>query len=101
MIQVLGELCLSPVGLSFVTKTAPARYAALLMSAWFLANGIGDKLSGSLAAIASTMPAARFFTISIVTSLVAAAVFAMLVPWLRRTTEPAPNNDLESPARAA
>jgi dipeptide/tripeptide permease len=58
------------------------------MSAWFLANGIGDKLSGSLAAIASTMPAARFFSIFIVASLIAAAVLAMLVPWLRRTTEP-------------
>ena len=88
VIQVLGELCLSPVGLSFVTKTAPARYAALLMSAWFLANGIGDKLSGSLAAIAPTMAAARFFTIFIVASAVAAALLALLVPWLRRTTEP-------------
>ena len=47
VIQVLGEMCVSPVGLSYVTKAAPARYASLLMSAWFLATGVGDKFAGS------------------------------------------------------
>lgn len=89
VVQVLGEMCLSPVGLSFVTRVAPARYAALLMAAWFLANGVGDKLAGSLAALAPGMPAGRFFAVSIFTSGAAALVLAALVPWLRRATRPA------------
>ena len=85
-IQVLGEMCLSPVGLSFVTRAAPARWAALLMAAWFLANGVGDKMTGSLAALAPAMPAGRFFALFIATSGAAALLLAVLVPWLRRAT---------------
>ena len=41
-----GELCLSPVGLSYVTKIAPVRFASLLMGAWFLANAAANYLGG-------------------------------------------------------
>ncbi|MES1146860.1 MAG: peptide MFS transporter, partial [Solimonas sp.] len=44
-----GELCLSPVGLSAVTKLAPARYAAQMMGAWFMANALGNVISGLIA----------------------------------------------------
>jgi len=49
-----GELCLSPVGLSYVTKVAPARFASLLMGVWFLANAAANKIAGALAAYTPT-----------------------------------------------
>ncbi len=45
----IGELCLSPMGLSMVSKLSPARYTALMMGGWSLATSIGNKLSGVLA----------------------------------------------------
>lgn len=47
----LGELCLSPVGLSMVTRLAPKRYASLLMGVWFLSSAVAGYLSGYLAAV--------------------------------------------------
>ena len=48
-IQVVGELCLSPIGLSMVTKLAPVRLVGLGMGGWFLSTGIGNNLSGIFA----------------------------------------------------
>lgn len=45
----IGELCLSPMGLSFVSKLSPVRITALMMGGFFLANSVGNKLSGILA----------------------------------------------------
>jgi POT family proton-dependent oligopeptide transporter len=45
----IGELCLSPMGLSMVSKLSPVRYTALMMGGWSLATSIGNKLSGVLA----------------------------------------------------
>jgi proton-dependent oligopeptide transporter, POT family len=45
----VGELCLSPMGLSLVSKLSPARLTALMMGGWFLATSLGNKLSGILA----------------------------------------------------
>ncbi|WP_392436866.1 peptide MFS transporter [Cruoricaptor ignavus] len=45
----VGELCLSPMGLSFVSKLSPPRLTALMMGGFFLANSVGNKLSGILA----------------------------------------------------
>lgn len=44
--HTLGELCLSPIGLSMVTKLAPLRLASLMMGAWFGANAIANYLAG-------------------------------------------------------
>lgn len=49
LLQTLGELCLSPVGLSTVTKLAPRKIAAMIMGFWFLANAIANKVAGYLA----------------------------------------------------
>lgn len=46
-----GELCLSPVGLSMVSKLAPLRYASLLMGFWFISSAIANKLGGYMAAL--------------------------------------------------
>ncbi len=53
LIQSIGELCLSPIGLSMVTKLAPARVVGLGMGGWFLSTGIGNNLSGIFASFVS------------------------------------------------
>jgi POT family proton-dependent oligopeptide transporter len=53
VIQSIGELCLSPIGLSMVTKLAPVRLVGLGMGGWFLSTGIGNNLSGIFASIVS------------------------------------------------
>ena len=49
VLQTAGELCLSPIGLSMVTKLAPVRYVGLAMGGWFLSIANGNNLSGVLA----------------------------------------------------
>lgn len=49
-LHTVGELCLSPIGLSMVNKLAPARFASLLMGTWFLANATANKFAGTLSA---------------------------------------------------
>jgi POT family proton-dependent oligopeptide transporter len=49
VLQTVGELCLSPIGLSMVTKLAPVRLVGLAMGGWFLSTAIGNNLSGIFA----------------------------------------------------
>ena len=49
VLQSIGELCLSPIGLSMVTKLAPVRVVGLAMGGWFLSVATGNNLSGLLA----------------------------------------------------
>lgn len=51
LFHTLGELCLSPIGLSLVSKLAPHRFSSLLMGVWFLANAAGYALAGTLGAL--------------------------------------------------
>src|SRR5690606_2838394 len=51
MLHTTGELCLSPVGLSMVTKLAPARMVSTVMGAWFLATAFSNYLAGLIAAL--------------------------------------------------
>ncbi|MFN2398388.1 MAG: peptide MFS transporter [Gemmatimonadaceae bacterium] len=87
MFHTFGELCLSPVGLSYVTKVAPIRFASLLMGVWFLANSAANKLGGVLAAMTERIPSqATFYTIFVATSIGAALLMLVLVPLLKRLT---------------
>jgi POT family proton-dependent oligopeptide transporter len=80
-ISELGELCLSPVGLSVVTKLAPVRILGLMMGVWFLSNAFGNKLAGWAAGFISTMPLATLFgTVAAVTLLAALVLFALVKP---------------------
>ena len=60
-IFTLGELYLSPIGLSFVTKVAPARIVSMMMGVWFLANFIGNYMTGYLGTFYEKMPKTQFF----------------------------------------
>ncbi len=54
LLHTWGELCLSPVGLSYVTKLAPARYVSQMMGVWFLATSVGNLAAGLLAGMFET-----------------------------------------------
>ncbi len=51
LFHTIGELCLSPVGLSAMTKLAPVRFAGLMMGIWFLASAVGNYIGGRLASL--------------------------------------------------
>jgi POT family proton-dependent oligopeptide transporter len=80
----VGELCLSPIGLSMVSKFAPRKIAAFMMGGWFLSTAIGNKLSGVFGEIYHEWDHTNFFLMNAICAAVAGvAIFAML-PWLRR-----------------
>ena len=85
-LQTLGEMCLSPVGLSTMSKLAPARLTGLVLGIWFLATALGNKLSGTLSAgFSSKDPAAlaSFFSTQAIVVGIVAVVLLALVPWVR------------------
>jgi len=84
MIAEFGELCLSPVGLSAVTKVSPTRIVGMMMGVWFLSNAFGNKLAGWAAGFFSTTPLETLFSVVAGILLVAALVMFALVKPLRR-----------------
>lgn len=76
----IGELFLSPMGLSLVSKLSPARLTSLMMGGWFLATSIGNKLSGVLSSLWDTYDdKANFFWVNtLLLGLAALVLFAML-----------------------
>jgi POT family proton-dependent oligopeptide transporter len=84
LFQTLGELCLSPVGLSAMTRLAPARIAGLVMGVWFLALSVGSYLAGMASSVYETMPLPTLFTVVTGTAIVAAVVMALLIRPIHR-----------------
>lgn len=84
LLHTVGELCLSPVGLSTVTKLAPVRVAGLIMGMWFLSNSVGNYLGGRLASFYESFPVYGLFGAVAVFSLATGLVLALLVPTTKR-----------------
>ena len=55
LLHTVGELCLSPVSLSFITKLAPARYASIMMGLYFAMTGFGNKLAATVGEAAADL----------------------------------------------
>ena len=86
-LQTVGEMLLSPVGLSTMTKLAPQRLVGLVMGIWFLAAALGNKLAGVLAGeFKSENPAelATFFWHQALGVGVATLILFALVPWVKK-----------------
>src|SRR6185312_2461711 len=83
VLHTIGELCLSPVGLSMVTKLAPARVAALMMGIWFVANAAANYLAGVLEELlkGTSIPLYWFL---VATSFGAGVVLLAITPVLKR-----------------
>lgn len=89
----LGEVCLSPMGLSLVNRVAPPRSRGLMMGAWFVSLSAGGYFSGALGAYWGTMPHSRFFLLVVGVLLGAAVLLALLMPRINavlRRAEPRP-----------
>jgi POT family proton-dependent oligopeptide transporter len=79
LLHTIGELCLSPVGLSAMTKLAPARVAGLMMGMWFVSISIGDYLAGKAASVYESMPLANLFGTVAAFGIGGAVVLLMVV----------------------
>ncbi len=81
----IGELFLSPMGLSLVSKLSPPRITALMMGGWFLSTSIGNKLSGVLASLWDKYEMKTdFFLFNCFLLLVATAIAFSMLKWLNR-----------------
>jgi proton-dependent oligopeptide transporter, POT family len=78
-LQTMGELCLSPVGLSAMSKLAPERAAGFMMGMWFVSISIGNWLAGKAASLYSSMPLPTLFGSVAAFSIGAAIVLALLI----------------------
>ena len=92
----IAEICLSPMGLSLVTKVAPPRRRGVMLGAWFAATSIGGYLAGFLGGYWYHMPHSRFFLLVAGIASVAAAL--LIVAWRRLD---AVLTSAEQPARAS
>ncbi|MGO9474467.1 MAG: MFS transporter, partial [Rhodomicrobium sp.] len=87
VIITIGELYLSPVGLSLVSKVAPARVLSLMMGVWLATSFVGNFMAGWLGSFWSSMEKPAFFVmIAGVAALAGLAIVAMNRP-LRRTLQ--------------
>jgi POT family proton-dependent oligopeptide transporter len=84
-VVTVGELLLSPMGLSLVSKLSPVRITALMMGGWFLATSIGNKLSGILATMWDGYEhKANFFWVNFVLLMIATFIIFAMLKWLNR-----------------
>jgi len=87
LVITIGELCLSPIGLSLVTKLAPARLAGLAMGGWFLATSIGNKFSGFLGTVQNHMEPMWFFVFLAALAAAVATFIFLVLPKLDRAIQ--------------
>ena len=81
----IGELCLSPMGLSLVSKLSPPRITALMMGGFFLAISVGNKLSGMLSSLwETTEQKENFFYLNFGLVMAAALILLAMLRWLNR-----------------
>ncbi len=95
-IHTMGELCLSPIGLSMVNKLAPVRFASLLMGVWYLSMATANKFAGALSTLYPEEGKTKmllgfqitnlyeFFMIFVIISAVAAFILFGLSKWLEK-----------------
>jgi POT family proton-dependent oligopeptide transporter len=84
-IITIGELFLSPMGLSIVSKLSPKNITALMMGGWFLATSLGNKLSGVLASMWDTYEDKQyFFIVNCIIVLFAALSIFLMLKWLSK-----------------
>lgn len=96
LFHTIGELCASPVALSFITKLAPIKYASFMMGAYFAATGLGNKVAGLIGEASANAGEFEIFTgIAIFCTIIGAIVLLMLKP-LKRLTHGAEDLVLES-----
>ncbi len=96
LFHTIGELCASPVALSFITKLSPARWVAFMMGAYFAATGLGNKVAGLLGEFSESLGEFSLFTgIAVFCTIVGVLVLLMIKP-LKRLTHGAEDQEGDS-----
>jgi POT family proton-dependent oligopeptide transporter len=83
-VYTVAELCISPVGLSSMSKLAPQRLAGMVMGTWFLGTAIGNYLAGRAAGFAEARGFGFLFPFLIISALVVAAALFFVAPMIKR-----------------
>ena len=86
LFHTIGELCASPVALSFITKLAPDRWMAFMMGAYFAATGLGNKVAGLLGESATEMGEFAIFTGIAVFCTIFGLLVLLIIKPLKRLT---------------
>jgi len=85
-LEVVGEMCLSPVGLSTVTRLAPVKLVGIMMGVWFLAAAFGNKVAGYLSTfyVPQAPTLVKLYGGIAVGLLVSAGLLALLTPKVKK-----------------
>ena len=84
-VLTIGELFISPMGLSLVSKLSPPRLTSLMMGGWFLATAIGNKMSGVLSSLWDGYEdKANFFYVNVVLLFSASLIMFLMLKWLNK-----------------
>lgn len=83
-VATIAELCISPIGLSLVTKLAPAQFASLLMGCWFLSSFVGNLSAGIFAGYYEKIDHPIFFIILASFAIVLAFILFLITPVLKK-----------------
>ncbi len=86
LFHTLGELCISPVALSFITKLAPLKYGSLMMGVYFAATGLGNKVAGIIGESASEFGEGQVFMGIVIFTVISGMLFILLLKPLKRLT---------------
>jgi POT family proton-dependent oligopeptide transporter len=89
LFHTIGELCASPVALSFITKLAPDRWMAFMMGAYFAATGLGNKIAGLLGESATEIGEFKIFTGIAVFCTIFGLLVLLIIKPLKRLTHKA------------
>jgi len=81
----IGEIALSPMGMSLVNRLSPPTLRGLMMGGWFASLGLGGYMSGSIGRYWDTMPHSRFFFMVVAILMGAAIPLSLLIPQIKRT----------------
>lgn len=93
LFHTIGELCLSPVALSFITKLAPLKYASIMMGVYFAMTGFGSKLAGLLGEWSESLGEYAIFTGIAVITIVIGLLVMLLLKKLKSLTHGAEDNE--------
>lgn len=87
-VVTVGELLISPIGLSLVSKVSPKDITAFMMGGWFLSTSIGNKLSGMMAGMWDVFDNKfYYFLMNFIACMIAATAIFILVKWLKRVID--------------
>lgn len=84
LFHTIGELCLSPVGLSAMTKLAPQKILGSMMGIWFMGTALGNWMGGRVGGLFESYPLQQIFLYIFITSAAFALLLLILTPWIKK-----------------